>query len=133
MAGAGMKGYNVLLTGDKKSWKMTQMKQKKKGFMIWRYSKRYTKMSWYPHKNTRPVSIFLKNPKPKAINYGYARQEWMKLSGKFDPTTGYSNTRLHKKSTKWKIYEVTRNPKKWTTKLKLIRLYLQKLDVQICG
>ena len=55
----------------------------------------------------------------------------MKLSRKIDPTTGASKTILQKKFAKCEFDDVTRNPKQWITKLKLIRGYLEKLDVHI--
>ena len=46
----------------------------------------------------------------KSNKYGDARQAWMKISRKFDPTTGDSKIRLHKKFAKYKLDDVIRNP-----------------------
>ena len=54
-----------------------------------------------------------------------------KLSIKFEPTTGDSKKILHKKFSKYKLYDVTRNPKERITKLELILQDLQKSDVHI--
>ena len=67
----------------------------------------------------------------KANNYGNERQAWIKLSRQFEPTTGASKTRLHKKFSKLELYDVTRNPKEWITCLELLRGDLQILDVHI--
>ena len=56
---------------------------------------------------------------------------WTKLSRKFDPTTGTSRTRLHKKFAKCKIDDITINLEEWITELELLRGDLQKLDVHI--
>ena len=54
-----------------------------------------------------------------------------KLSRKIEPTTGDSKTRLHKKFAKYKLDNVTRNPKEWIIELELPRGNLQKLDADI--
>ena len=56
---------------------------------------------------------------------------WTKLSGKFEPTTGDSKTRLLKKLAKYELNDITRNPKEWITDIELLRVYLQKLDIHI--
>ena len=63
----------------------------------------------------------------KDNKYGSTRQVWIKLSRKFDPTTGASKTMLHKKFSKY----VTIKPKEWITEIEILRGDLRKLDVQI--
>ena len=53
----------------------------------------------------------------------------MKRSRNFEPTAGYSKTRIRKKFFKCELYDVTRNPEEWITKI--LRGVLQKLDVKI--
>ena len=57
----------------------------------------------------------------------------MRISRKLEPTTGDYKISIYKKYFKWKLYEVTRNTKEWITEFKLIRGYLQMLDVRIEG
>ena len=47
----------------------------------------------------------------KANKYKNTRQSWIKLSGKFEPTTGASNNRLLKKFAKGELDYVSRNYK----------------------
>ena len=82
--------------------------------------------------NNKIQSAFRSLKKQRQKNkYGDARLAWTILSRKFEPTTGASKTRLRKKFSKYELYEVTRNPEEWITKLELLRGYLQKLDVHI--
>ena len=48
--------------------------------------------------------------KTKDNKYGNSRQLWIKLSRKFDRTTGASKTRLLKKFTNNQIDDLTKNP-----------------------
>ena len=55
----------------------------------------------------------------------------MKLSRRFDATVWASKTILCKKSAKCELDAVTKKIKEWNTELKLLRGYLQKLDLHI--
>ena len=71
--------------------------------------------------------------KTQANKYGDTRLAWIKLSRKFDPTTGYFKKILRNKISKCKLDDVTRNPEEWITQLELLRGDLRKLDVKIDG
>ena len=60
-----------------------------------------------------------------------ARQEWMKISRKFQPTTGASKTRLRKKFSRCELDNVTRNPEECITELELLRGDEQTLYVHL--
>ena len=53
----------------------------------------------------------VKEAKTRANKYGGARRVWLKLSRKFDPTTGDSLTRQCKKFEKCKIGNIKRDKK----------------------
>ena len=55
----------------------------------------------------------------------------MKISRNLELTTGVSKILLRKKLAKCELDDLTRNPEECITKLKLLILYLRKLDVQI--
>ena len=65
----------------------------------------------------------------KCNRYRDTRQAWTKLSGKFDPTTGASKTKICDKFANWKLDDVTKKPEEWITELKLLRGDLRKLDI----
>ena len=63
--------------------------------------------------------------------YGDSRQVWIKLSRKFDPKTGSSQTILRKKFVKIELDYVTRDFEDWITEIELLRGDSQKLGVII--
>ena len=63
------------------------------------YSTRQLTINWYSQNKTNYVFISWKKQIRK-YKYGDARQEWMKLLRKFDPTTGASKKILRKQFTK---------------------------------
>ena len=69
--------------------------------------------------------------KTTSNKFGNRIQEWMKLSGKFEQTTGDSNTRLHQDFSKCRLDYVTRNPKEWITEIKLPRGYLKHFTYKL--
>ena len=73
----------------------------------------------------------IEEAKTKANKYGNARQSWMNILGKFEPTIVSSKTRLCNKCSKWELDDITRNPKEFITNLRVLRGDLRKLDVQI--
>ena len=61
--------------------------------------------------------------------YGDANRAWVKLSRKFDATTGDYKTRLWNKFTNCKLEYIKRYSLDWTNYIKLIRGDLQKMNV----
>ena len=55
----------------------------------------------------------------------------MKISGKFEPTTGVSKKRPRKKLAKCELYDITRNTEEWIANIELFKGYLRKMDVKI--
>ena len=52
--------------------------------------------------------------------YRDTRLAWTNISRKIDPATGVSKTRLHNKFSKYKLHNVTRNPKECINELELL-------------
>ena len=73
----------------------------------------------------------VKEVNKKSNKYGGARQAWMKFSRNFHPTTGAFKIGICKKSAKCKLYDVTRKPEEWITKIELLRRFLQNPDLKI--
>ena len=65
--------------------------------------------------------------KTKSNKYGNTGKAWMKLSRKFEPTKVDPKTRIYNKSTKCKLYYITKNHDKWFTNIELLRGDLQNL------
>ena len=104
MSGAEIKWYHVLLTGAKKipAYEADVTKEKYIPALKLLNFKAYTELILTQEDTVLFHTI--EAAKTKANKYGDARLVWTKSSGKFEPTTGDSKTRLPKKFAKCKPY-----------------------------
>ena len=69
--------------------------------------------------------------KMKVNKCGDTRRAWMKLSIKFEPTTGASKTIIHNKFAEYELYNIARHPEYCITEQKIYREDLEKLNIHI--
>ena len=101
---SGIKVYNTLLTGDKKI--TADDADKIKDEEVTTELKLLNKKAYNELILSQEYMIcfqITEEDKKKSNKYGNARKMWMKYSGKFYPTTGDSNKRLHKKISRCKL------------------------------
>ena len=133
MARGVIKGHHVLLTGAKKILEYDADKTEDKEFSALELLNFTAYNELIISQEDMVRFQIVGEAKTKANKYGATRQYWMKLSRKPESTTGAYNTRIRNKFAKCEIYDVTRNPEEWTTKIKLLIGDLCKIHVHIDG
>lgn len=111
MAKYGFKGYNTLLTCDKKI--PADDKDETKGKGVFGYNL-INKTDYNEVISAQEHMVYfqiIEEAKTNDNNYGNERQAWMKLSGKVRTTTGTSKKLVQKKITKYELHDVTRETK----------------------
>ena len=134
MTRSGIKGYNALLTGDKKILSDESYKTKYEVVTELKLTNKAAYNNLILAQEDMVYFQIVEEAKKKANKYGNARQVWIKLSRNIETTTRDSKKRLLNKCKKlynFELYYITRNPKDLITDIELLRGYLQKLDIQI--
>ena len=110
MEGSGIKGYHVLLRGAKKIPADDVDETQEKEISSFKLLNLIAYKELILAQEDKVCFKIVKEEKKKGNKYGDARLARKKLSRKFEPTTGASNTILHKKCSKYELYDKTRNP-----------------------
>ena len=110
MSRTGIKGYHILITGDKNILVGDALKKIKSFSEL----KLLNKTAYNNLILTQEDTFYFRideELETKANKYRNTRQAWINISRKFEPTTRASKITLRKKFSKLKPDGVTRNPK----------------------
>ena len=110
MARSGINIYNVIIKFDKKI--LADNTEETKSKVVSEF-KLFNKTSYNELILSQEDTVcfqIVEEAKTKDNRYRDARKEWMKISRKFDPTTGNCKTIIQKKFYKYELYNAARNP-----------------------